>query len=51
MAGIGFRLRKIFGRDTYLDSLRGTVMAATIAGGPIFFSIICLMLLGLFATF
>ena len=26
-------------------------MAATIAGGPIFFSIICLILLGIFATF
>ena len=34
MAGIGFRLRKIFEKDTYADTLRGTVMAAAIAGGP-----------------
>ena len=51
MAGIGFRLRKIFEKDTYADTLRGTIMAAAIAGGPIFFSIICLILLGVFATF
>jgi len=51
MAGIGFRLKKIFEKDTYVDTLRGTVMAAAIAGGPIFFSIICLILLGVFATF
>ena len=51
MAGIGFQLRKIFEKDTYADTLRGAIMAATIAGGPIFFSIICLILLGIFATF
>jgi len=51
MAGIGFQLRKIFEKDTYADTLRGTIMAATIAGGPIFFSITCLILLGIFATF
>ncbi len=51
MAGIGFQLRKIFEKDTYADTLRGTIMAATIAGGPIFFSIISLILLGIFATF
>ncbi|MFQ5674379.1 MAG: exopolysaccharide Pel transporter PelG, partial [bacterium] len=51
MAGIGFRLRKIFANDTYTDTLRGVVIAAAIAGGPIFFSILCLILLGVFATF
>jgi len=51
MAGIGFQLRKIFEKDSYADTVRGAIMAATIAGGPIFFSITCLILLGFFATF
>lgn len=50
MAGIGFRLRRIFEKDTYTDTLRGMIMSAAIAGGPIFFSILCLILLGIFAT-
>lgn len=50
MAGIGFRLRKIFKGDTFTDSLHGVIIAAAIAGGPIFFSIICLILLGFFST-
>lgn len=51
MAGIGFRLRKIFEKDTYTDAIRGVIVSAAIAGGPIFFSIICLIFLGVFATF
>lgn len=52
MAGIGFRLRRIFEKDTYTDTLRGMLVSASIAGGPIFFSILCLILLGIFsATF
>ncbi|MFQ5769034.1 MAG: exopolysaccharide Pel transporter PelG [bacterium] len=52
MAGIGFRLRKIFEHDTYLDNLRGLIISSSMAGGPIFFSILCLILLGIFsATF
>jgi len=50
MAGIGFKLRKIFDHDTYLDNLRGILFSTSIAGGPIFFSILCLILLGLFST-
>ncbi len=50
MAGIGFRLRKIFEHDTFLDDLRGLVFSSAIAGGPIFFSILCLVLLGIFST-
>lgn len=50
MAGIGFRLRKIFRYDTYLDDFRGAFFSTSIAGGPIFFSILCLILLGVFST-
>ncbi len=50
MAGIGFRLRKIFKHDTYIDDLRGVLLSTSIAGGPIFFSILCLILLGIFST-
>ncbi len=50
MAGIGFKLRKIFEKDTYLDNLRGVIFSASIAGGPIFFSILCLVLLGIFSA-
>jgi len=50
MAGIGFRLRKIFEHDTYIDNLRGIIYSASIAGGPIFFSILCLIVLGIFST-
>lgn len=50
MAGIGFELKKIFDRDTYSDTVRGVVYAASIAGGPIFFSILCLALLGIFSA-
>ncbi|MFQ5603950.1 MAG: exopolysaccharide Pel transporter PelG [bacterium] len=50
MAGIGFKLRKIFEHDTYLDNFRGIIFSASIAGGPIFFSILCLILLGIFSS-
>ena len=50
MAGIGFRLRKLFDYDTYLDNLRGIAISGSIAGGPIFFSILCLILLGIYST-
>ncbi|KAA3655890.1 MAG: hypothetical protein DWQ10_16620 [Calditrichaeota bacterium] len=46
MAGIGFHLRKLFKPDTFIDNLRAVVYSGTIASGPIFFSIICLALLG-----
>jgi uncharacterized membrane protein len=50
MAGIGFKLRKIFEYDTYLDTIRGIIFSASISGGPIFFSILCLSLLGIYST-
>ncbi len=50
MAGVGFRLRKLFEHDTFLDDLRGVFFSSSIAGGPIFFSILCLILLGLLST-
>ena len=50
MAGIGFKLRQAFERDTYLDNIRATAFSSTIAGGPIFFSILCLILLGIFSS-
>lgn len=50
MAGIGFRLRKLFDYDTYLDNLKGIAISGSIAGGPIFFSILTLILLGIYST-
>lgn len=50
MAGIGFKLKKVFTHDTYLDNLRGVLFSASVAGGPIFFSILCLIVLGIFST-
>ena len=50
MAGIGFRLRKLFDHDTYLDNLKGIAISGSIAGGPIFFSILTLILLGIYST-
>lgn len=50
MAGIGFKLRQIFRQDTYLDTLRGIFYSSSLAGGPIFFSILCLILLGIFSS-
>ncbi len=49
MAGIGFQLKKLFQRDTFLDNFHAVVYSATIASGPVFFSILCLALLGIFA--
>lgn len=49
MAGIGFKLRNIFEKDTYLDNLRGLVFSSSIAAGPIFFTIFCLALLSVLA--
>lgn len=49
MAGIGFHLKKLFQPDTFLDNFRAVIYSATIASGPIFFSILCLALLGIFA--
>ncbi|MFQ5824551.1 MAG: exopolysaccharide Pel transporter PelG [bacterium] len=49
MAGIGFKLRKIFDFDSYVDNLRGILFAASISGGPIFFSILCLGLLSVYS--
>ncbi|MCA9730559.1 exopolysaccharide Pel transporter PelG, partial [candidate division KSB1 bacterium] len=49
MAGIGFHLRKLFKPDTFIDNFRAVIYSGTIASGPIFFSIICLALLGFFA--
>ncbi len=51
MAGIGFKLRRIFERDSYIDSLRGLLYSTALAGGPIFFSIFSLILLALYSTF
>lgn len=50
MAGIGFRLRKIFEYDTYIDTLRGILFSTSISGGPIFFSILCLVLVGIYSS-
>lgn len=50
MAGIGFRLRKIFDYDTYIDTLRGILFSTSISGGPILFSILCLILLGIYSS-
>ncbi len=51
MAGIGFKLRKIFQRDSYLDDVSGLLYSTALAGGPIFFSILCMILLAIFSTF
>ena len=50
MAGIGFKLRTLFQKDSYFDTLRGIIYSTAIAGGPIFFSILCLIMLGIFST-
>ena len=51
MAGIGFKLRRIFEKDSYIDNVRGLLYSTALAGGPIFFSILCLILLAIFSTF
>ncbi len=50
MAGIGFKLKSVFEKDTYFDTLKGVVYSTAVAGGPIFFSILCLILLGVFSA-
>lgn len=50
MAGIGFKLKSVFEKDTYFDTLKGVVYSTAVAGGPIFFSILCLILLGIFSA-
>ncbi len=50
MAGIGFELKKIFERDSYFDTFKGVFYSASIAGGPIFFSVLCLAMLGVLST-
>lgn len=48
MAGIGFELRKILDRDSYLSELTAYLYAAMISSGPWLMSVICLSILGLF---
>ena len=48
MAGIGFQLKKMFEPDSWLDNLKAVSYSTTIASGPVFFSILCLALLGVF---
>lgn len=50
MAGIGFRLKKLFKHDTFIDDFRGVLFSTSVAAGPIFFSILCLGILGIFST-
>lgn len=48
MAGIGFELKKILNRQTFLGDLTAYVYAAMVSSGPWLMSIICLAVLGLY---
>ncbi len=48
MAGIGFELRRILGKGSYLDELGAYLYAALISSGPWLMSIFTLSVLGLF---
>jgi len=48
MAGIGFKLKKLFKPDTFIDNALALIFSTTVASGPIFFSLLCLGLLGIF---
>jgi len=48
MAGIGFELRKILRRDTFLSDIGAYLYAAMISSGPWMMSVACLALLGIY---
>ena len=48
MAGIGFELRRILGKGSYLNELSAYLYAALISSGPWLMSIFTLSVLGLF---
>ena len=48
MAGIGFELRKILDKGSYISELSAYLYAAMISSGPWLMSVICLSVLGLF---
>ncbi len=50
MAGIGFELRKILSRDSYIATLRAYLYAGLISSGPWVLSIISVMLVGVISV-
>lgn len=49
MAGIGFELRRILRKDSYISTLRAYIYAGLISSGPWVLSILSVMLIGLFS--
>ena len=48
MAGIGFELKKILKRGTFISDMRAFFYAALVSSGPWLMSIICLAILGMY---
>ncbi|PIE67156.1 MAG: hypothetical protein CSA23_05220 [Deltaproteobacteria bacterium] len=48
MAGIGFELKKILNRQTFLGDLTAYMYAAMVSSGPWLMSIVCLAVLGIY---
>ncbi len=49
MAGIGFELRKMLRRDSYLAEMSAYLYAAMVSSGPWLMSVLCLAVLGLYS--
>ncbi|MFW5487782.1 MAG: exopolysaccharide Pel transporter PelG [Desulfovibrio sp.] len=51
MAGIGFELKKILKRDSFLSEITAYLYAAMVSSGPWLISVMCLSVLGLYRGF
>lgn len=49
MAGIGFELRKLLRRDSFLSDVSAYLYAAMVSSGPWLMSVLCLAVLGLYS--
>ncbi len=49
MAGIGFELRRMLGKDSYLSEMSAYLYAAMVSSGPWLMSVLCLSVLGLYS--
>ncbi|SDK82206.1 Uncharacterized membrane protein [Maridesulfovibrio ferrireducens] len=49
MAGIGFELRRMLGKDSYLSEMSAYLYAAMVSSGPWLMSVLCLSILGLYS--
>lgn len=49
MAGIGFELRKMLRKDSYLSEMSAYLYAAMVSSGPWLMSVLCLAVLGLYS--